>query len=60
MHGTLWNILHRQVLVRYTRYDIQEEISSAKYIVCDMRSLPLMSDGAALPSVFCSGSTSVN
>lgn len=61
MNGTFWNILpNRQVCVKYTRCDIQEEITSAKYIVCDMRRLPLVSDDAVLPSVFCSGSVSAN
>jgi len=61
MNGTFWNILpNRQVFVEYTRCDIPEEITSAKYIVCDMRRLRLVSDGAVLPSVFCSGSASAN
>jgi len=61
MNGTFWNILsNRQVFFKYTRCDIQEEITSAKYIVCDMRRLPLVSGGAVLPSVFCSGSASAN
>jgi hypothetical protein len=61
MNGTFQNILpNSQVAVKYTRCDIQEEITSARYIVCDMRRLPLVSDGAVLPSVFCSGSASAN
>jgi hypothetical protein len=61
MNGMLWNILStRQVFVKYTRCDIQEKITSAKYIICDMTRLSLVSDGAVLPSVFCSGSASAN